>query len=612
MEIKSMLEQEAAELRRILDAADISTVFQPIFSLRDGAVLGHEALSRCRSELFSSPALLFEAARRHGALWDVEYMCRLSALRSFSKQAGEGLLFVNIDPHVVNEERFRRGFTLELMREFHISPAEMVLEVTENHHFEDESTFLKAIETYKEQHYSIAIDDTGSGYSGLNQITRIGPQYIKLDMELIRGVDQSKLKSSLVHALCAFARDCDIRLIAEGIETQEEFAALVELGVHYGQGYYLGRPAKELTQTPPWLPQRIRAATTHTAAHPFLLPAGLIARPEITLDIRDRSERADQLFKAYPELYGIPVTEGSRVRGLLSRSSFYYQLGTKFGYDLFVHRPVSLIMDKSPLIVDYYTDIDLVCAAAMQRPVDKLYNSIVVTRNENYYGMLSVKNILEKVCELKVENAKHLNPLTYLPGNLIIENRLSQMIHSGAQETILYLDVDNFKAYNDKYGTLKGDRFLTFVSDCLLQASAEFGENAGFIGHIGGDDFILIAPNNIAFALAMRIIQIFEEKKSILYCEQALREGGIAARNRSGRLTRFPLATLSIAGVSCSDQTCRSIYQLTETAAVVKKNASASQAIPSSFKMPWAQSFINMMRRKSKERTQGRIGLMRG
>ena len=278
------------------------------------------------------------------------------------------------------------------------------------------------------------------------------------------------------------------------------------------------------------------------------------------------------MFKANPEVYGISVTDKDRVAGLLSRSNFYYQLGTKFGYDLFLNRSVALIMDKSPLIVDYYTDIDIVCTNAMARSVDKLYNSIVVTKNERYYGMLSVKNILEKVSELKIENARHLNPLTYLPGNSIIEARLVQMLDRGSEETILYIDIDNFKAYNDRYGTIKGDRFLTFVADCIMQACGAFEEKESvFVGHVGGDDFILTAPREIAYELAARIISVFEENKANLYSEDALRDGGICVKNRLGQLTTYPLATLSIAGVQCAGGVCRSIYTLTEDAAIVKK-----------------------------------------
>lgn len=573
MKTQQEMQAEIEELDRILTRGLITTVFQPIVSLKNGEILGYEALSRCESTVLPNPTVLFQASRQYNMLWDLEYMCRISALKSYSSQKGDKLLFINVDPHVVNDEKFKKGFTLEFLREFDMKPSDTVLEITENSYVEDNGVFQNAVNNYKEQSYNIAIDDTGSGFSGLNLITEIQPKYIKLDINLIRDVDKSKLKSSLVHALASFARDCNIHLIAEGVETLEEMKTLIELGVDYGQGFYLTRPNAQLLQLPTELAEQIKKLNTKAApSRPFSFPAGMIAKHERTLSIADKGKQADEVFKSNPDIYGIPVLDGTKVAGLLSRSSFYYQLGTKFGYDLFLNRTISIIMDKASLIVDYYTDIDMLCASAMARSVDRLYNSIVVTKNEQYYGMLSVKNILEKVSELKIENAKHLNPLTYLPGNVIIENRLSQMLEVDHQETILYLDIDNFKAYNDKYGTLKGDRFLTFVADCITQACAYFGRDEEiFIGHVGGDDFIMTAPNEIAYTLGLKIISVFEEKKANLYCDEALRDNGIQVKNRSGKMEMFPLATLSIAGVQCVGNTCRSIYTLTEDAAIVKK-----------------------------------------
>lgn len=573
METYQKLISEMEELRSIIDNNMISTVFQPIVSLKNGEILGYEALSRCTGNIFTNPAAMFEAARKYNMLWDLEYLCRLTALKSYAGQKKDKLLFINVDPHIVNDEKFRKGFTLEFLKEYGLRPEHTVLEITENSYVEDSDLFHDAVKTYKDQLYNIAIDDTGSGYSGLNLITDIQPKYVKLDINLIRGIDSSKLKSSLVHALTGFASDCSISLIAEGVETKEELKTLIELGVDYAQGFFLARPGAVLPSLDASTLSLIRAynANNHQRRL-FTFPAGIISKSEVTLDISDKGAKADELFKANKDIYGIAVLNDGTVEGLLSRSSFYYQLGTKFGYDLFLNRSVSIVMDKNPLIVDYYTDIDDVCTAAMQRSVDKLYNSIVVIKNGRYYGMLSVKNILEKVSELKVETARHLNPLTYLPGNVIIENRLTQMLNRLDDETILYIDVDNFKAYNDYYGTLKGDRFLSFVADCITGAAAEYGrEQDIFIGHIGGDDYIVIAKSDIAYELGHKIIQIFESKKSNLYCDEALKNQGLKIRNRSGNVEFFPLATLSIAGVQCSGNTCTSIYILTEHAAVVKK-----------------------------------------
>ena len=119
---------------------------------------------------------------------------------------------------------------------------------------------------------------------------------------------------------------------------------------------------------------------------------------------------------------------------------------------------------------------------------DKLYDFIVVTENDKYIGTVTIKDLLQKTSEIEVSAAKHQNPLTGLPGNLIIEQKLQHCVANTSKYSVAYLDIDNFKAYNDVYGFEHGDLVIKLLADILRNNFS----NEQFIGHIGGDDFTVI------------------------------------------------------------------------------------------------------------------------
>jgi len=132
------------------------------------------------------------------------------------------------------------------LKKFGINPENVVFEITEKNNVSDINSFKKVIDNYKDQGYKIAIDDTGSGYSGLKLITDIHPHFIKLDMSLVRDLDKDGLKYALIKTLYEFCQVADIKVIAEGIETKEELSTLIDIGVHFGQGYYIQKPKSNL------------------------------------------------------------------------------------------------------------------------------------------------------------------------------------------------------------------------------------------------------------------------------------------------------------------------------------------------------------------------------
>lgn len=261
------------------------------------------------------------------------------------------------------------------------------------------------------------------------------------------------------------------------------------------------------------------------------------------------------------------VLENDIVKGIVTRNSFYSKLGWQYGYSLYASKEVASIMSEDFLSVDYMTPIDIVIKKAMARPKDEIYDYITVTKNGKYYGIATVKNIIEKTIEIEVDNARHSNPLTGLPGNVLIEQSIEDCIFSRSNYSVLYFDIDNFKAYNDIYGFERGDK----VIKSLALNINENTPSGSFVGHIGGDDFIAILNSWEVAEICKKIIIDFNEFVQTCYEKKDLENGYITAQNRHGIVERFPLLSVSIAVLTNKNKDFVSVYALAKESMRLKK-----------------------------------------
>jgi EAL domain-containing protein (putative c-di-GMP-specific phosphodiesterase class I) len=216
-----------------IKSVQIRPHFHPIVDLFAASVLGFEVLSRGTPPL-ATPREMFAEAKRLGATWELERACRVAALQEISRlpDAFRSLLyFINVSPDIFGDPRFVEKFTQERLREFGIDQKQIVIEITEEKSFEDYKHFGALIAHYTNQGFKIAMDDFGSGYSGLINLIATTPHYLKLDMAIVRDVHKHDYKQKLVKAITAFASSVNARLIAEGVERLEELEVLVRYGV---------------------------------------------------------------------------------------------------------------------------------------------------------------------------------------------------------------------------------------------------------------------------------------------------------------------------------------------------------------------------------------------
>jgi EAL domain-containing protein (putative c-di-GMP-specific phosphodiesterase class I)/DNA-binding response OmpR family regulator len=244
-------EERQAHLREsfrdILRRERIRSVYQPIFQLERLDLFGHEALTRGPADTaFESPELLFQFAAENEAVWELEQLCLASSASRYAPE-GEGRLFINVEVETITALS-RSG--PEAVPALFAQKYPIVLEVTERSAIRDVAVFRKALTSLRQLGFRIAIDDAGSGYASLQAIAELRPDYIKVANTLITGLRTDSIKRDVVEMLVNLSRRIDAVCVAEGIETPEDLDECRQLGIPYGQGFYLGVPAETPAEEP--------------------------------------------------------------------------------------------------------------------------------------------------------------------------------------------------------------------------------------------------------------------------------------------------------------------------------------------------------------------------
>lgn len=244
-ELSEQLRREASEgeerkrrirrIRAVLGGTGLSMTFQPIFDLTDGDIVGFEALALFEIEPRRSPDQWFAEAQGVGLGVELEMAAASAALEQLGEVPADTFLSLNLSPDVPAAQAFAHSFP-------DVPGDRVVVEVTEHTAVDDYPALLGALEGLRSRGVRLAIDDAGAGYASLRHILRLSPDFIKLDVDLTRGIDTDRKRRALAKALIAFASETGSVMVAEGIETEEELKALRHLGVTLGQGYHLARP----------------------------------------------------------------------------------------------------------------------------------------------------------------------------------------------------------------------------------------------------------------------------------------------------------------------------------------------------------------------------------
>jgi len=538
---------------RVIDELLICPHFQPIVDLFGGQVLAWEVLSRGPSWL-QGPTELFLEAESIGRSVDLERACRTMALQAIAglptSMRGRRF-FVNVSPEVFSDPKLMDGFTNADLEAFGLDQRNFVIEITEKESIVDYAAFERQIQRFVQAGFKIALDDFGAGHSGLVTLVTCSPHFLKLDMSLCRDIHHHGYKQHLVKSLVAFAASVDATLIAEGVEVWEELETLARLGIRFAQGFLFARPTPEPAELAEDLRKELvrimrqfnyREADLNEAVGPLVISC-------TTIREREKSgEEIDRSFRKNPGLDHFVVVRDERPIGLITRQSYYSKTGGPVGYHLFQRKPAEESAKQTPLIVEDSMSITTLAKLAMERPPQDIYDPVLVVNEEGrLLGSVTIRQLMMRSTALEVQSAQGSNPLTGLPGNRSIERWILDAFESNSA-SVLYADLDRFKEFNDCYGFLQGDEMIRCAARVLSRVLSSFHEGAR-LGHIGGDDFVVVAPSVPGVAELDRACAMFDEERLHLFSPSDIERGYFVAQDRKGRERHVPLVTMSIAVV---------------------------------------------------------------
>ncbi|MGD9677643.1 MAG: GGDEF domain-containing protein [Vulcanibacillus sp.] len=514
-------DQYKNELNNILYTKDLGTIYQPIVSLSSGKAFGYEALTRGpKDSYFYSPIQLFQFAEAVGSLYELEKITReLAFQRSSNFLEKNQKLFVNISSLVIYDPNFTPGYTMELLRKYNLSPNNIIFEITERNSISDFKAYKSVLEHYRKQGFQIAIDDAGAGYSSLQAISELKPDYIKVDQSLVTDIDKNKVKENLLKTFVDISRKMNSKIIAEGIETLEELERVTRLGVHFGQGYFMARPNfppnKLSSDSIQCIEKNKKIANidifTNMQIEELTVPVKVFNVNTLVYNI------AEYFYQEDDEKVVVIVNDKTLPIGLVMKEKFNQELITSYNKELYWNKPINYIMDNKPLVVENITPIDTVAQMSIARDHKQLYDDIIVTKNKSILGVVSSKSIIKFLANVKIDLVRQANPLTGLPGNQLIHNEINKRIKINEEFTLIYADINYFKWFNDKFGFRRGDQLIKHTAEIIQEVILVYGNDFDFIGHIGGDDFIIITNNKRADNISENIVKTFDNDIKSFY-----------------------------------------------------------------------------------------------
>ena len=576
------MEKRINWLSQNIKEPEINIVFQPIISLKNGDILGYEALSQTPDEnIFGSIEDIFDEAQEQDYLWELEHFVRLETLKyakpllvpPFNKK-----LFLNVSPQVMKHKDLYNEMNQYFSKEFFISPQNIIFEVTDKKVISDIDGFNTTLSYYKSDNFKVA-DNAGNEFSNLQAITDFNQNYMKFDMRLLRNNEEQTLQSAIVKGIVEFAKATNVSLIAEGVENCQDLETIIRLGVDYAKGGYIQNPTQAIIPVNKNVLKKIIEIRNNIVQEER---NNVQITPIAELSVKTKAVSSDMLIiDAYKLMnsdvahYGLTIIENDQPVGIITKKSLMLTLSGRYSFTLYQDKPISKIMDNEFLSVDYRMPISIVSELAMDRQQDKLYDYVVVTKDKKFHGTVTIKRMLKKVTELEVTSAKQQNPLTGLPGNIAIEHKFNSILKDNKDFSAVYLDIDNFKPYNDVYGFETGDLVIKLLAktleDCIPKDQ--------FIGHIGGDDFLVLFDYHVDPININYLVKKFEEEVVKLYNTRDRKRGYITTKNRNGKADKFPLITVTAVLVNNKENDYQNMHEISEKLASLKNKAKAKKAI---------------------------------
>jgi EAL domain-containing protein (putative c-di-GMP-specific phosphodiesterase class I)/GGDEF domain-containing protein len=569
--------RELEELHTIIATTALEPVFQPILELGSGEIFGYEGLIRGPAAgSLHSPARLFAAATRAGALTDIEMISCRRVIKRYSRLDCDRSLFLNMSPQTVLEVREDSQRIAEFIRSCGLRLEQVTIELTEHNHVSDKAAFRQALVLFRSLGFRVGIDDLGEGFSSLRLWSELHPDFVKIDMHFVQGISQDPLKFQFLKSLQQIAENCNTALVAEGVESYEDLRLLRDLGISYAQGFLIAAPsAQPAVKIAPMLRDVLGSKTISIYPEAKIVANRTVTVEKLLVKLPTANpatvnDEVLRLFETSAELDAIPVVDDGNPVGLVMRQGFIELFVRPYYRELHGRKPCTMYMEPHPLVVDRDVTIQQLSETLVESDQRYLSQGFIIIDEGQYLGFGRSRDLIREVTRLQMEAARYANPLTMLPGNVPINEHIERLLDAGTAFSAAYCDLNHFKAFNDAYGYSLGDEMIKLTSKVLNDAC---DLNRDFLGHIGGDDFIILLQSDDAEARCERALLAFDRHAATLFRPDDVMRGSMRAEDRRGHEILFPLTSLAIGIVVVKPEHFASHLQVAAAATEAKKLA---------------------------------------
>jgi EAL domain-containing protein (putative c-di-GMP-specific phosphodiesterase class I)/GGDEF domain-containing protein len=467
---------------------DVSFAFQPLLSTRTGRVVAVEALARPAQ---GSIHALYRAASKAGQLvrTDIALMghALLAAEDSYTVSQDSSVpLHVNALAATAARPDELMHYLMPVLRHTGRHSNQVVIEIGTPFCTVRRPDLLTGIEKLRAEGFRIALDGIGDGDVPLALLAESAPDMVKVDSRLIAGLPDDPGAQAMFEALAHLAGRTDAKLAAVGVNTDAQLLALSRLGVRVAQGTGLADAVQE-----PQLVQAMAEAAARrvTSVKPPRITDFL--HPAVMLPAAATAEEVRSTLASRPDVNGVVlVDERWQPKYSIDRSRFLLIVAGPYGHALHAKRAAARHADV-PLTIDREATgmelLEMVGDTDWERTGDDV---VVTDEAGRCVGVVRVTEVVRGVADMKVEQAASLNPLTRLPGTDAVSREVERRISDGQMFVIAWLDVDSFKSVNDTMGLAVGDDLIRGFGRALDQAAAKMP--GVVVGHVGGDDFLLV------------------------------------------------------------------------------------------------------------------------
>ncbi|MDO8348423.1 MAG: GGDEF domain-containing protein [Rugosibacter sp.] len=566
---------------KLMSTRRLHAVFQPILDMHSGEYFAFEGLIRGPVDsLLHSPQVLFQLARESGLICEFEHLCREIVLTDYARLKLPGKLFINASIPCLNDAGFRDSGDLPLLEKLGLTPGQVVIEITENHLVNDFSVLHDILAEYRSRGFDLAMDDLGEGFSNLRMWSEVRPEFVKIDRHFITGIADDPLKFQLVRAMHQIAETCGSQLIAEGVETEAEFATVRDLGIRFTQGYLIAKPSVQPGRTPTssiedlLTSARLIVFPRQGADNPVGAPIRQLLRALEPVSPSTGNDDVYARFEREPKLLSLPVVEHGRPLGIIHRFDIIDRFARPFHRELFSKKSCHTLMQPAQLIVEHTDSVQDVARLVSNSEQHALADCFIITRDGHYLGIGSNRELMSLITDMQIRSARYANPLTQLPGNVPINEHIERLVAGNTPFVACYADIDHFKPYNDVYGFRRGDDVILMLARVLSEV---IDPRADFLGHVGGDDFMLLFQSPDWEARCQKALQLFDSRIRHLMEPQHREAGGFATENRRGERVFYLIPTLSLGCQPVSLGSCHSHHEVAAGVSDAKSQAKKLQ-----------------------------------